>query len=255
MPRKKVPENSAEATLDKKNLVESQKEQEPIKPQPSHKNQAESEYPRYSAKAEEYALSLSQKLDQSNINIDRLQIKINDQIIFGMKNGDLDRKQTNISDKQAELIKQALNDPTSFEGSMKITQGSKVLLHIKDGKVLVDSARLVQQSAKVELNTPDLSAKQMYQQYSEGVNHEGLAKTKQTAMNAFQDGVSREDVTRILRTEDEGYKKLVSSAGEQLANKSLNQIVNSAIAKTKIKDNVQQQQVQKEKTVAQTLTA
>ncbi len=172
-----------------------------------------------------------------------------------MKNGDLDRKQTNISDKQAELIKQALNDPTSFEGSMKITQGSKVLLHIKDGKVLVDSARLVQQSAKVELNTPDLNAKQMYQKYSEGVKHEGLAKTKQTAINAFQDGVNREDVTRMLRTEDDGYKKLVSSAGEQLANKSLNQIVNSAIAKTKIKDNVQHKQIQQEKTVAQTLTA
>ncbi len=176
-----------------------------------------------------------------------------------MKNGDLDRKQTNISDKQAELIKQALDDPTSFEGSMKITQGSKVLLHIKDGKVLVDSARLVQQSAKVELNTPDLNAKQMYQKYSEGVKHEGLAKTKQTAMNAFQDGVNRKDVTRMLRTEDDGYKKLVSSAGEQLANKSLNQIVNSAIAQSKINSQAQSQsqskQIQEEKTAAQTLTA
>ena len=61
MPRKKTQENSAEATSLKTNVVESQKEQEPIKPQTSHKNQAESEYPRYSAKAEEYALSLSQK--------------------------------------------------------------------------------------------------------------------------------------------------------------------------------------------------
>ena len=245
---------------EKKNSTQietSKKEEEQINPQPIKKS--ESKYLGHSAKAEEYALTLSQQLDQSRINIDRLQIKINDQVVFGMNNGDLDRKQTNISDKQAEMIKQALNDPSSFEGSMKITQGSKVLLHIKDGKVLVDSARLVQQSAKVELNTPDLSAKQMYQQYSEGVNHEGLAKTKQTAINAFQDGVNREDVTRMLRTEDDGYKKLVSSAGEQLANKSLNQIVNSAIAQSKINSQAQSQsqskQIQEEKTAAQTLTA
>ena len=175
---------------EKKNSTQvetSKKKEEQIKPQPIKKSA--SEQLGHSAKAEEYALTLSQKLDLSRINIDRLQIKINDQVVFSMKNGDLDRKQTNISDKQAEMIKQALKDPGSFEGSMKITQGGKTLLHIKDGKVLIDSARLVEESAKVELNTPDPDTKEMYQKYSENVKNKGLAKTKQTAVNAFEDGV------------------------------------------------------------------
>ncbi len=245
---------------EKKNSTQvetSKKEEEKIKPQPIKKS--ESEQFAHSAKASEYALTLSQKLDQSRINIDRLQIKINDQVVFGMKNGDLDRKQTNISDQQAELIKQALNDPASFEGSMKITQGSKVLLHIKDGQVLIDSARLVEKSAKVELDVPDPDTKQMYEKYSENVTNKGLAKTKQTAVNAFEDGVSFEDISKMLKAEDPEYKKMLSSSNELKANKSLKQIVNSAIAQAKInsqaKSQSQSKQIQEEKTAAQTLTA
>ena len=217
-------------------------EEKKIPPQPIKKEWGFQPKFGHSAKAEEYALSLATKLDQSGINIDRLNISINGQTVFAMRNGYIDQGRTKISDQQAELMKQALSDPASFQGSMKITQGSKTLLHIKDGKVLIDKVRLVEQSAKVELDTPEPETKQMYERYSQDVKSEGLNKTRETAKNALQDGISREDVTTMLKAQDAGYKMLQKTSGEQLANKSLNKIVTNAISKVKISDNSKKQQ-------------
>ncbi len=241
-------ENSQAQSTPETTPVATKKEEQEIVTNPVTKSNTEYLQMRPSAKASEYALGLSQKLDQSRVNIERLQISVNGELVFGMKNGDIERDQTKITDKQADLIKQALNDPTSFDGSMKITQGGKTLLHIKDGKVLIDSVGLVNISAKVELKTPDLEAKQMYERYSKEVKPEGLAKTKETAINALQDGVSRDDVTKMLKSQDAAYQKLVSTSGEQLANKSLDKIVNNALSKVKLSENKQQQVQEKTQT-------
>ncbi|MDJ0647129.1 MAG: hypothetical protein QNJ60_00345 [Xenococcaceae cyanobacterium MO_188.B19] len=227
--------------------VKLKKEESEITPQPIKKESESQLNLGHSAKAEEYALSLASKLDQSGINIDRLEISINRRTVFGMKNGDINQKNTNISDKQADLIKQALKNPASFDGSMKITLGGKTLLHIKDGKVLIDKARLVEQSAKVELDTPDPDAKEMYDRYSKDVKSKGLDKTRETAKNALQDGVSHENVTNMLKSQDSGYIMLTKTNTERLANKSLAQIVTNAQAQVKLSNLKQQQKLSQEK--------
>ncbi len=230
-----------------------EKEEEKIIPQPIEKK-SELQPIGHSAKAEDYALRLSTKLHQSGFNIERFNISINGRTVFGMKNGDIDQSQTNISDKQAELIKQALSDPSSFDGSMKITQGGQTLLHIKDGKVLIDKARLVEDSAKLDLDTPDPQAKKMYEKYSQDVKSKGLDKTRQVAKNALQDGVSFEDVADMLKSQDKGYEALKTINNELTANKSLNRIITSAKAQAKLSSNKsKQQEVKQEK--APTLSA
>lgn len=231
-----------------------EKEEEKIIPQPIEKKSEAQPNFGHSAKAEDYALRLSTKLDQSGINIERFNISINGQSVFGMKNGDIDQSKTNISDKQAEQIKEALNDPSSFDGSMKITKGEQTLLHIKDGKVLIDKARLVEDSAKLDLDIPDPQAKKMYEKYSQDVKSKGLDKTRQVAKNALQDGVSFEDVADMLKSQDKGYEALKTINNELTANKSLNRIITSAKAQAKLSSNKsKQQEVKQEK--APTLSA
>lgn len=201
-----------------------------------------------SREAEDYALGIVQMLDQRRINVDRLQIDVNGQTIFKMRDGDIDQSKTSISDKHTELIKKALSDPASLNGSVKITQGNQVLLHVKDGRVLIDSAGLSKQSAKVEVQTPDSPSEGLYERFSKEVNSTGLQATKDIAANALKAGVKREQVIDMLKTHDPSYRKFASAQGENVATRTLSKMVDAAQAKLMQEQMPQQQQSQEVKT-------
>lgn len=181
--------------------------------------------------AEDYALGLIQQLDQSRVNVDRLEINIDGQTVFKMRDGDI--AQSSINDEQAEMIRNALKDPSTFEGSIKITQGDKVLLNIQEGRVITDSAGLTrQESAKVEVTSPDSVAQGLYQKYSQDVSGEGLQATREVASNALSDGRSKEEVTDMLRSQDPAYQNKVEERGERVADQMLDQVVKSAEAQS-----------------------
>ena len=180
-----------------------------------------------SREASDYALGLAGQLSQRNLNIDRLDIKVNGQRVFKMNDGDLEK--STINNEQAELIKKALKDPAALKGTVKITQGSQVLLHVKNGRVLVDKARLTEQSAQVEVT----SQKGLYDKYSQNVNSQGLQKTKEVAHNALKDGMDKKDVVNLLQNHDAGYSNLVQQTGEEKAANDLSKIVDLEAAKLK----------------------
>ncbi len=203
-------ENSPEVTTDSK--VTEQVENEPvIKSQPKEQETDSLHSP---PEAEDYALSVVQSLEQRGINVSRLNININGEPVFAMKDGDIDKSKTEINGFQAELLRQALTDPASMKGSVKITQGSRVLVHIKDGQVLSDALGIVKESAKVDIKSPDEGS---YQRYAQGVNDLGLARSQQIALNALKDGMKREEVVEMMKTHDPDYKKLASQSNEKTA--------------------------------------
>ncbi len=199
-----------------------------------------------SREAEDYALGLAQMLDQRRINVDRLQIDVNGQTVFKMRDGDIDSRNTSITSEQTELLKKALSDPAALNGSVKITQGNQVLLHVKDGRVLVDSAGLTKQSAKVEVKTPDSPSEGLYERFSKDVNSSGLKATQEIAGNALKAGVEREQVVDVLKSQDPSYQKLTNERGEKVAERTLEQMVDAAEVKLMQEKMPQQQQKSQE---------
>ena len=145
-----------------------------------------------------------------------------------MRDGDI--ASSTINEQQAELIKQALNDPASFKGSIKITNGSQVLLHVKDGRVLRDGLGLTKSSTKVEINSAPAD---LYNKYSQNVNSKGLKATKEIARDALADGVGQDQVKNMIKSEDLGYQNLLAQSSQNAASKTLDKIVTSALAEVK----------------------
>lgn len=182
-----------------------------------------------SVEAQDYVLeNIVTPLDQRRIDVDRLEINLNGQNIFKMRDGDV--ANSTITDNQAELIKQALNDPEFFKGTVKITNGRQVLLHVKDGQVLRDGLNLTKSTTKVEISS---SPSVLYAKYSQGVEQKGLKTTKQVAVNALSDGVSQQQVKDMIKAKDSGYQNLAASTGNNAANDTLDKIVTSAAAEVK----------------------
>ncbi|MES1026208.1 hypothetical protein ABN584_25260 [Gloeocapsa sp. BRSZ] len=196
--------------------------------------------------AEDYALGIVQMLDQRRLNVDRFQIDVNEQTVFKMRDGDLDTRNTKITDEHAELIKKALNDPASLNGSVKITQGNQVLLHVKDGRVIIDAVGLSKQSAKIEVNTPDSPSKGLYERFSKEVSGNGLQATKDIATNALKAGISREQVVDLLKTHDPSYQKLAQEQGMKVADQTLEKLVDTTQAKL-VQEKMPQQPLQQPK--------
>lgn len=187
-----------------------------------------------SGEAEDYVLeNIVTALDQRRVDVDRLEINLDGQNIFKMRDGDVAR--STITDSQTELIKQALNDPASFKGSIKITNGRQVLLHVKDGQVLRDGLNLTKSSIKVEISSDPID---LYDKYSQGVDSKGLKATKQVAVNALADGVGQEQVKQIIKSKDSGYQSLSTSAGRNSANSTLDKIVTSASAEVRTRNSL-----------------
>lgn len=200
-----------------------------------------------SREAEDYALGLVQMLDQRRINVDRLQIDVNGQTVFKMRDGDIDSRKTSISNEHTELLKKALSDPASLNGSVKITQGNQTLLHVKDGRVLIDSAGLTKQSAKVDVQAPDSLSEGLYERFSKEINSSGLQATKEIAANALNAGVKREQVMEMLKAHDSSYQKLSQTQGEKVAEQTLGKMVDAAEVKLMQEKMPQQQQSQEVK--------
>lgn len=191
--------------------------------EPTNNNELSLNQP--SREASDYALGLAGQLSQRNLNIDRLDIKVDGQSVFKMNDGELEK--STINNEQAELIKKALKDPAALKGTVKITQGSQVLLHVKNGRVLVDKARLTEQSAQVEVT----SQKGLYDKYSQNVNGEGLQKTKAVTNNALKDGMDKKEVVDLLKNHDTASQDLLKQSGEQKGTQAINKIVDLEAAK------------------------
>lgn len=248
-PQEKVQNQAKEQQLDKSESQEHNQQPEPQQPkaiQDSQPGQKSDMVPdqRGSREAEDYALSVVQMLDQRRLNVDRLQIDVNGQIIFKMKDGDIDPHNTSITTEHTELIKQALGDPASLKGSVKITQGSQTLLHVKDGRVLIDSVGISKQSAKVKVKTPDSPSQGLYERFSEGVNRNGLQATQEIATNALKSGIQRDQVIDMLKAHDLSYQKLARAQGEKGADRLLEKMLETAEVKLMQEQMPQQQQAQ-----------
>lgn len=194
-----------------------------------------------SQEAEDYVLeNVVTALDQRRVDVNRLEINLDGRNIFKMRDGNVAK--STINDDQAELIKQALNDPASFKGSIKITNGNQVLLHVKNGQVLRDSLNLTKSSTKVEINSAPAD---LYDKYSPHVDSKGLKATKEIAVKALADGVSVEQVKSMIQSEDSAYQNLSASAGRNAASSTLDKIVTSAVAEVKIRNSSASSQQQK----------
>ncbi len=171
--------------------------------------------------AEDYVLSVVQALDQRRIDVERLAIRVDGRTVFGMKDGGLDQWKTRINGKQAEFLRQALNDPTSFKGTVKITQGKKVLLYVEKGRVITDAIGITKESAKMDIKSPESVNEGLYKRYSQGVKEEGLAGAQKIAMNALQDGVKREQVVEIMQNYNPAYQKLADRSSQEEAQRTV----------------------------------
>ncbi|ACB54361.1 hypothetical protein cce_5015 [Crocosphaera subtropica ATCC 51142] len=200
-----------------------------------------------SEQAQDYLLGLANQLSQRNINVDRLQVDVDKQTVFKMRDGEIEK--STITDEQAELIKKALKDPAALKGSVKITQGSQILLHVKNGKVLADKANLTQDSAKLEVK----SQEQQYKEYSEGVESYGYRRSADIAKNALSDGMSSDHVKDMLKNQDPQFKDKFQSGNqkvEQMTNRSLDDTVKKAQAEINMEQNASQSQQQTKELVS-----
>lgn len=171
-----------------------------------------------SMKAEDYVLSVVQTLDQSRINVDRLRIEVDGNTVFAMKDGKLDNGERKIDEKQAELLKTALKDPLSLKGTVTITKGSKVLLKVENGRVITDSLGLTKdESAKIDIKSPEPVSEEAYKRYSEGVKEQGLAGSQKIAENALNDGVGRDKVAEMMKNYNADYQKLANKTNDKTA--------------------------------------
>lgn len=212
--------NDRHSELDLASTLQQSKSE--LKPEVPQKNSRE---------AEDYSLSVVQMLDQRRLNVDRLQIDVNGKTVFKMRDWDINQRKTSITNEQTELIKKALSDPASLKGSVKISQGSQVLLHVKDGRVLIDGVGLSKQSAKIEVKTPDSPSEGLYKRFSEGVNQNGLQTTQAIAANALKPRVKAEEVMGMLKAHDPSYQKLSRTQGEAGADRLLEKLVEAAEVK------------------------
>ena len=156
----------------------------------------------------DYALSIEQQLSQRNIDTQRIEIFFNGESQFKIK--DYSTTKNKLGNEAVELLKTALNDPANLNGEVLIKQGSKVLFHVKDGQVLRDPLRIVNESVRVEANT---TTQALYQNASAGVNSKGLQQIQDVSKNAYRAGAQSEQVLDMNRQYNPEYQKQVESIG------------------------------------------
>ncbi|HEY9826777.1 MAG TPA: hypothetical protein V6D19_15150, partial [Stenomitos sp.] len=191
---------------------------------------------------EDYALTVQQMLAQRGINTGRFQIHINEAVVFKMKEGNIERSK--LTPDQTEAIKLALSDPAALKGTVKISQGGNILLHVKDGQVLVDSLGLVKPAAKVEVTTPQSPGELLYNNASKGVSAEGMRRTSEVVANAFRSGATKEQVMEMVKGHDPAYKEAVESKGQRAADKAFEQLVEHSQGKVHLESQPKQERVQ-----------
>lgn len=170
------------------------------------------------------------EIDRRGINIDNLSLTFDGQEAFSHRNNNVSNQ---LSDRQMETLQDALKDPQSFQGSVTIKSGNKVLLKIENGQVQRDTIGLTDKTTKIEVES---DTKALYDKYSKNVRSKGLSKTREVAENAISDGVSATQTKKIIEREDRGYKNLAESKDSEVANRQLNNIVNGALAQEMLKN-------------------
>ena len=171
------------------------------------------------------------KLEQRGVSLDSLSVTFDGKQALSYKNGDINQQA--LTDKQAQLINSALNDPQSFEGTVTIKSGNRTLLKIENGQVIRDAIGLTSKSTKVEVES---NTKSLYHKYSQQTNDKGLNKTKKIVSKALDDGVTREQIKKIIRNEDDGYKNLAQNTTSEVANINLDKIINQTAAKKQLQN-------------------
>ncbi|QUY46145.1 hypothetical protein [Acaryochloris marina] len=212
-----------------------------------------------SEEAEDYALGLVDKLASNNMNVDRLYIKMDGIDIFKMKNGAPDPS-TSITDSQKDALQQALEDPAAFGGNLVIKQGNKVLLNIKEGRILHNPLGLAKQSLGAEIETkehlqqqkpeakqatvPNNPAEGLWSKYGANVSP-GLKGVKLAADNALKDGLKPKEV-RAMLGQSAHFQGLKADKGESVAEKVIARTVKTAQARVAQQQRPQQKAQQKE---------
>ncbi len=84
--------------------------------------------------------------------------------------------------------------------------------------------------------------KSLYEIYSEGVKDIGLSRSKQIAINAFKDGVEREQVVEMMKTHDPDYQKLASQSGDKIAERTVVSRAEVEIMQSQMSQSEQQSQ-------------
>ncbi|WP_249370061.1 hypothetical protein [Acaryochloris marina] len=212
-----------------------------------------------SQEAEDYVLGLVDKLAAGNMNVDRLYIKMDGIDIFKMKNGAPDPS-TSITDSQRDALQQALEDPAAFGGNLVIKQGNKVLLNIKDGRILHNPMGLAKQSLSAEMETkgqvqqqsnqaakvevPNNPAEGLWSKYGANVSP-GLKGVKLAADNALKDGLKPKEV-RAMVGQSAHFQGLKADKGESVAEKVIARTVKTAQARVAQQQRPQQKAQQKE---------
>ncbi|BDM83904.1 hypothetical protein [Acaryochloris marina] len=219
-----------------------------------------------SQEAEDYVLGLVDKLAAGNMNVDRLYIKMDGIDIFKMKNGAPDPS-TSITDTQRDALQQALEDPAAFGGNLVIKQGNKVLLNIKDGRILHNPMGLAKQSLSAEMETkehlqqqkpgakqaavPNNPAEGLWSKYGANVSP-GLKGVKLAADNALKDGIKPKEV-RAMLGQSAHFQGLKADKGASVAEKVIARTVKTAQARVaqqlRPKQKVQQKEEQKQAAV------
>ena len=161
---------------------------------------------------EDFALSLQNMLSQRGVDTQRFQVDVNGQTAFKMENAVV--TQNNLDAKAVEAIKTALNDPANLQGEVKISQGGKVLLHVKDGQVINDPLGLTKPAVKAEVNSP---SQMLYSEASKDVQGAGLQRTQAIAANAFESGATKPQVMDMIKSHDPEFTNQVKECGTEQA--------------------------------------
>lgn len=196
-----------------------------------------------SREAEDYFINtIKDGLARARLEVGRFEVRMDGKTVFGMKDGEIDQSKTAVSNAHMEAMKQALTDTENFTGTVKITQGSQVLLHIKDGRVLQDVLGLAEKpSAKIDITTqaPDSFSDGMYQTLQKEVAGTGLKATEAIASAAISKGMGLAEVKQMLAKHDTAYKDFAQKQGEGAAN----QLIANASVKSQPKVDGQQRRM------------
>lgn len=148
------------------------------------------------------------KLEGTNADLTHLNVLLDGKQIFKMQNGSILPAHGNLSQDKVDLIKAALNDPQNFKGSMVIRQGAKVLLNIKNGRVLSDRAGLTTQglNAEVESSTEE-----------KPVEPKLTERQKRVAKSMETQGIDTKEFVKTATAQNNGHVPTIEKQAQNLA--------------------------------------
>lgn len=147
-------------------------------------------------------------LDRKGFETHQLNVLLDGQQIFKMQNGKIQPAHGSLSQEKVDLIKSALNDPQNFKGSMVIRQGAKVLLNIKNGRILSDRYGIATQglNAEVESSTEE-----------KPVEPKLTERQKRVAKSMEAQGIDTKEFVKTATAQNNGHVPTVEKQTQDLA--------------------------------------